>query len=307
VVSTDLRLDNSIVADNSATASDPDFSGTVNDYSANNLIGDGSGQTGMTNDDRGNQVGGSVSPIDPLLDGLAHNGGPTKTHAPQSNSPAVDAGSDLLNAVYYDARGEGFLRTVGTAIDIGAIEYNVNALVVDELTTPANGLTLSEAITIANSRPGHDVITFSAGLDLSAAIDITLSSELSITGDLTILGPGADLLAISANDTSRIFNLSAGTNVRLVGLTLQDGSATGAGGAIYSAADQLTIERCQIIDSTATTDGGGIYATGGLLLLESAVANNTGWVALARFCVPLALPVLMLRTSLDLVGTVIRN
>jgi hypothetical protein len=288
VVSSDVRLDNSIVAENTATSAAPDISGSINTDSSNNLIGDGTGLTGIAADERGNQVGTGASPIDPLLDILAHHGGPTKTHTPQSTSPAVDAGSDIIphgigdspvsspqSVPYYDARGEGFPRTVGATIDIGAVEYNGNDLVVDELTNPANGLTLAEAITAANTRPGHDVISFSFGLDLSAAVDISLSSELSVTGDLTILGPGADLLAISGDDSSRVFNLAAGIDVRLVGMTLKDGSATGAGGAIYSAADQLAIEQCQIIDSVATTDGGGIYVTGVLNLLESTVANNS--------------------------------
>lgn len=58
--------------------------------------------------------------------------------------------------------------------------------------------------TPANSNPGHDTITFSTGLDLSAAVDITLSAEIDVTGDLTIVGPGADLLTISGDDSYRI-------------------------------------------------------------------------------------------------------
>ena len=64
--------------------------------------------------------------------------------------------------------------------------------------------------------------------------------------------------------------------MRLVGLTLTDGSAAGAGGAIRSLADELTLEECQVLDSTATTDGGGIYATGRVNLLESTLAGNSG-------------------------------
>jgi RHS repeat-associated protein len=193
---------------------------------------------------------------------------------PQSNSPAVDAASMLLATSYFDGRGPNYLRTVGTGTDIGAVEYNPLNFLVDELTDGA-GTTLQEAITAANANPGHDTITFSSGLDFSAAVDITLSAELDVTGDLTIIGPGADQLTISGNDTYRILDLAAGTNVRLVGLTLTGGSAAGAGGAIRALGDELTLEECQILDSTATTDGGGIYTTGRVNLLESSLSGNS--------------------------------
>ena len=269
----DVRLDNTIVADNTATLY-PDLYGTYNAYSSNNLIGIDTGMTGISDGVRGNQVGTSASPIDPMLDSLAYNGGPTMTHAPQSGSPVLDAGSTLLAASYYDGRGEDYLRTVGTATDIGAVEYSTLNLLVDELTDGA-GMTLQEAIAAANASPGADTITFSAGLDFSAAIDILLSAEIDITGDLTIIGPGADELAISGNDAYRIFDLADGIIVRLVGLTLANGAATGAGGAIRSLAEELTLEECQILDSSATTDGGAIYATGALNLLESTLAGNS--------------------------------
>ncbi len=269
----DVRLDNTIVADNTATLY-PDLYGTYNENSSNNLIGNNDGLTGITNNERGNQVGTSASPIDPMLDDLAYNGGPTMTHMPQTGSPVLDAGSTLLGTTYYDGRGENYYRTIGVATDVGAVEYNSLNLLVDEL-TDGTGMTLEEAITAANASPGADTITFSAGLDLSSAIDIVLSAEIDITGDLTIIGPGADELAISGNDAYRIFDLADGIIVRLVGLTLTGGAATGAGGAIRSLAEELTLEDCQILDSSATTDGGAIYATGTLNLLESTVAGNS--------------------------------
>ena len=45
--------------------------------------------------------------------------------------------------------------------------------------------------------------------------------------------------------------------------------------AIRSLADELTLEKCQMLDSTATIDGGGIYATGRLNLLESTLSGNS--------------------------------
>lgn len=59
--------------------------------------------------------------VDPLLAPLANNGGPTKTHALQTGSPAIDAGKNP-QFLPYDQRGPGFGRVVGAASDIGAYE-----------------------------------------------------------------------------------------------------------------------------------------------------------------------------------------
>lgn len=57
----------------------------------------------------------------PMLAPLANNGGPTKTHALQSGSPAIDRGNNRRNR-QYDQRGPGFVRVNGGAADIGAFE-----------------------------------------------------------------------------------------------------------------------------------------------------------------------------------------
>lgn len=62
---------------------------------------------------------------DPLLQPLADNGGPTRTHAPAEGSPVIDAGANP-NDYPYDQRGEGHPRTAGAATDIGAFEVPVD-------------------------------------------------------------------------------------------------------------------------------------------------------------------------------------
>jgi predicted outer membrane repeat protein len=52
-----------------------------------------------------------------LLGPLADNGGPTKTHMPQTGSPAIDHGA---NCMAFDQRGVA--RPQGPACDIGAVE-----------------------------------------------------------------------------------------------------------------------------------------------------------------------------------------
>ncbi len=92
-----VTLLSTIVAGNTVTISDPDIAGSVTSARAYNLIGDGTGLTGISNGDGNhNQVGVTGSdpnPIDPLLGPLANNGGPTATMALLPGSPAIGAGA----------------------------------------------------------------------------------------------------------------------------------------------------------------------------------------------------------------------
>ena len=62
---------------------------------------------------------GDRSNTDPRLGPLQDNGGPTFTHLPAGNSPAIDAGDPAL---WTDQRGPGFVRVVNDRPDVGALE-----------------------------------------------------------------------------------------------------------------------------------------------------------------------------------------
>src|SRR5262249_18333816 len=84
---------------------------------------------------------------------------------------------------------------------------------------------------IAHARDG-DTVAFDPGL---SGQTITLTSgSLDIMRSLDIEGPGAGLLAVSGNDTSRVFAVSEGIDVTIAGLTITHGRAggtwTGGGG-----------------------------------------------------------------------------
>ena len=87
-----------------------------------NLIGIADGSGPWTSSDL---TGTNTTPLDARLVALAKNGGPTKTRALQSDSPALDAGDNaILEApanITTDQRL--FTRKAGTAVDIGAFEY----------------------------------------------------------------------------------------------------------------------------------------------------------------------------------------
>ena len=122
-----VNIKNTIVAQNTA-ATDPDVSGSFAS-GGYNLIGDGTGSTGFTA--VGDRVGTAAAPVDPLLNPLADNGGPTQTLALQPGSPAINGGDPafvltsgpFIGPPFYDQRGiSPFNRVSGGIIDIGAFE-----------------------------------------------------------------------------------------------------------------------------------------------------------------------------------------
>jgi hypothetical protein len=152
-----LTIKNSIVAGNTSgfngitdgqppPPARPDIVGSVVSH-GNNLIGNGTGSSGLTNGVNGDLVGTSASPIDPKLGSLQNNGGATLTMALLAGSPAIDAGNNA-GAPATDQRG--ITRILdgdkdGTAvIDIGAYEFDagpaISRVVVAEATAPKNGV-----------------------------------------------------------------------------------------------------------------------------------------------------------------------
>ncbi len=113
---------------------------------------------------------------------------------------------------------------------------------------------------------------------------ITLNgSELAIRTDMTIAGPGAQLLTVSGNNVSRVFNVDdnvALTNksVTLSGLTISGGRASGSevgfGGGIRNW-ENLTIQNSTITGNSAQLDGGGVYSFRGTLMVQNSTVTNS--------------------------------
>ncbi len=59
--------------------------------------------------------------VDPRLEPLGYNGGPTPKHALLADSPAIDTGSNEAGEAF-DQRGPGFARVSGAGPDMGAFE-----------------------------------------------------------------------------------------------------------------------------------------------------------------------------------------
>ncbi len=71
------------------------------------------------------KLAGNISNIfsnSPGLGILKNNGGLTETHLLNSNSPAINKGSNALAPDAFDQRGAGFLRIQNGTVDIGSVE-----------------------------------------------------------------------------------------------------------------------------------------------------------------------------------------
>ncbi|MEX2555968.1 MAG: choice-of-anchor Q domain-containing protein [Actinomycetota bacterium] len=279
---------------------------------------------------------------DPLLGALAFNGGQTHTHALSTGSPAIDAGT---NAGCPGTDQRGIPRPQGPLCDLGSFEVapplTVNTLE-DELNTDGD-CSLREAVQAANtdspvdacgSGDGADTITLAGGTyqlsiagsdeDGNQTGDLDITSDLTITGANSVVNAGAigdrgfdvypgivamsDLkvqngsVTVEPNDGGNIRNFGT---LALTGVTVEDGTATGAGGGIYNGPGAVltlsntsftagptgnaassggalfndgtaTVAGSSIANATATCCGGGIQNNGSLTITSSSVTGNEG-------------------------------
>jgi len=137
-------LNHSIVAQNTRSLVDQDITGllgtSISPYFS--IIGTNTGTLLVpaqvdSPDSNGNLIGGVArDEIDPRLGPLVDNGGPTMTHAPLPDSPAINMGDPSAvpgvgGVPMFDQRGESFTRVYGGRIDIGAFEWQPNPLTGD--------------------------------------------------------------------------------------------------------------------------------------------------------------------------------
>jgi hypothetical protein len=196
-----LSLTNTLVAGNFGSAV-PDVSGAVNPSSGYNLIGDGTGMTGLVAGVNGNLVGTAALPIDPMLGPLQinpnNNSYPLATFALLPGSPAVDAGTSGTGVPGSDERG--FSRPISDAVDIGAYELQQPITLVassgsGQIAAVGTAFTIPLQITLLDSanRPLSDVpVTF---------LSPTVGAGVALLGGITVVtdAQGHASLAVSAN------------------------------------------------------------------------------------------------------------
>ena len=251
-------------------------------FGANNLIGEADATLTLPADTlRG----------DPQLLPLADNGGRTQTMAPAPGSPAIDAGSNLLDFVA-DQRGGGFVRVHGARADIGAYEVQP---------PPGPGFTLPmQAARRSGDTPSVLPVTSCADdgspgtlravaaqahdgdtIDLTQLTCSTITLEhgaidTSVLGtnplrSLTILGPGRDALTISADNGSAVFLMGMPGTYRYPGtltlsnLTIADGAKYDTAACVsafseYLVLDDVAITHCHTRMVAGRPSGGAVKA-----------------------------------------------
>ena len=202
-------------------------------------------------------------------------GGPpdTTSDQPAGNAQASLVDPDAEIAVVAAAAGP----CVPMVVDITDDEIYNGGNLFDE-TNDGAGLSLREAIGVANSIAGADMIEFDASLNGSVFIlygEFTITDDLTIDGDIT--GDNTADIRITGSDTHRIFNVSGtGTDAVLLSLLLTEGRASFGGAIATGAGTTLEVRDSTFSNNIATTTGGaalGIYG-GTATLYNTLITGN---------------------------------
>jgi Ca2+-binding RTX toxin-like protein len=168
-----LRIANTIIADNT----DPSPVDPVHPDCSGGLISQGHNLVENTAGCAGVSGPGDITGLDPKLGTLLDNGGPTSTHAPTTDSPAIDAGNPAPagsgggSCTASDQRGTP--RALGGRCDIGAVEQVLClGTQVRRVGTPGNDTLVGT--------PGPDAIL---GLSGNDTIDAGSGNDKVCSGD----------------------------------------------------------------------------------------------------------------------------
>jgi hypothetical protein len=217
---TQVRLANALVAGNTAATGGPDASGPFLPTSAYNLIGDGSGASGLIDGVNGNQVGTAASPIDPRLGPLQNNGGPTLTRALLPGSPALNTGdpaqlgladqrgvvrSGGVNIGAYQASASAFVLTAPATVTAGT-PFNLTVTAVDAFGQVALGYTGTVSFTVSDPDPA-------VVLPVDYVFTAADQGTHTFSGGFTLITPGDQTL--TANDPASSFSAGLTLTVNL--------------------------------------------------------------------------------------------
>ena len=149
--------------------------------------------------------------------------------------------------------------------------------------------TLRAAIDLANGTTANDTIVFDIG---SSARTINLTSTLpsiearGTAGKLEIVKQGSAILTLNGNSGGsnrdfRIFNIAAGGDFTLSGVTISGAQTSGSGAAIYNRGGIVSISDCVLTNNIAGEWGGAIRNGASendgseLTLQRCTISNNT--------------------------------
>ncbi|NJL99366.1 MAG: CSLREA domain-containing protein [Synechococcaceae cyanobacterium SM2_3_2] len=161
---------------------------------------------------------------------------------------------------------------------------------VDENGSNPDACSLREAIIANNNNADFGgcadpkgSIGFAPGL--SGVIKLSGSSLPTTTANLMLNGPGVSTLTISGSNQFRVFDVGAGSNVEIKGLTISEGQSLGvvdnrcpdeSGGGIRVNGGSLTVRNVTLTKNTSTCGGSiAVLASGNLNVIDSTVSDSS--------------------------------
>ncbi|MEM9479850.1 MAG: PPC domain-containing protein [Verrucomicrobiota bacterium] len=213
----------------------------------------------------------------------------------------LDAGSGLIKQSTSTDDNESltFLASASTSYFIrvfgfgGATNSNYTLNIRPSTIVTNNGGGTGEGA-LHNAIIGANFLSAARASNVDITFDAAVTGTISLTQSLpdideevSILGPGRDDLAVSGALSFRVFNIDAGAECAISGLTLRDGRTAGQGergGGIHSEGD-LVITQCLLTENEAGQgsaapveagggDGGAIFTTGFLTMEDCELRSN---------------------------------
>ncbi|WP_339612657.1 choice-of-anchor Q domain-containing protein [uncultured Rubinisphaera sp.] len=234
--SNDVLIHNTLIANNitGLGKSTSGISDNFNSNSSNNLIDNPSQAGSLIHNTNGNIIGdglGNLLSVDQIIDPvLRDNGSGIPTHSLVSNSVAIDAGnplllpddvndvdgdSDISEPIPFDQRGVGYVRILGSGLDIGAFEYNPQQV---EISLDSSNNLLISSI----NGTSDDELTLKFD-DQNNQLIITDANNLLVTSIFGANGNNSNSITIpitSFSGENIIFNGGAGDDVLIVDFSL---------------------------------------------------------------------------------------
>ncbi len=141
------------------------------------------------------------------LGALAQNGGPTRTLLPLAGSPAIGGGSvglvtdsGLPQSLANDQRGNGYVRVVNNAVDLGAVQYN-------------SGPVSSLSFTVTGSTVAGNTLTFTLhALTASGNPDGTYTGTIHFTSTDPQAVLPADYTFVLSDNGTHVFTVTLATS-----------------------------------------------------------------------------------------------
>ena len=252
----------------------------ANSTSGGDCAGDGTLGTNINNLVEDGGCSAALNNIDPTLDALANNGGPTETFALIAGSPAIDAGdtTTCTNSPISNLDQRGITRPVGSSCDIGAYEGSIADVVAPSVTaftatSPTASLNIPITSFNASDNVGVTAYLITQTNTQPSASDsgwgsVPSSYTVSSTGDYTLYPWAKD----AADNVSSAYGSPAAVTVCYPSVTVTSNADSGAGTLRQAISDTCA---GGTIDFDSSLSGGTIHLATPLTLSKNITIDGS--------------------------------